>query len=106
MDRYEIVATGAIVMIPLLIATLLVLGLLWGYDAARLHPRKATVGILVTVVALGNLFVRQDLGPTTTRPVIALFLEKGAAFEGALGGVAVVLLLVVATSVAVRLPTR
>ena len=104
MDRYELVATGLIVLIPLTVAVLVVLAVLWVQDAFGRDQRKATVGVLVTAVALGNLFVRQDLGRTTTRPVIALFVEHGDAFRGALGSLAVVLVLVMATSVAVRLP--
>lgn len=103
MDRYELVATGVIVAIPLLLAVLLVGGVVWAQDAAERHPRFGPIGILVTAAAIGNLFVRQELGAATTRPVVALFVERGDAFRGALGSVAVVLLLVVATSVAVRL---
>lgn len=104
MDRYELIATGLIVLMPLAVAALVALLVLWVQDAFAQHPRKATVGVLVTAMALGNLFVRQDLGSATTRPVMALFVEHGAAFRGALGAVAVVLVLVMATSVAVRLP--
>lgn len=104
MDRYELVATGLIVLIPLTVAIVIVALVLWARDAYARHPRKATVGTLVTGTALANLFVRQDLGSATTRPVMALFVEHGSAFRGALGSVAVVLVLVMATSVAVRFP--
>ena len=104
MDRYELIATALIVLMPLAVAAVLLTLVVWVQDAFAREPRKATVGVLVTAVALGNLFIRQDLGSATTRPVMALFVEHGTAFRGALGSVAVVLVLVVATSVAVRLP--
>jgi len=105
-DRYELVATGVIVLIPLTVALLLVVAVLWAQDATARHPRWGTIGVLVTAAALGNLFVRQDLGPASTRPVVALFVEEGEAFRGALASLAAVLVLGVATSVAVRLSTR
>ena len=76
---YGLIEGGALGTVGLTFAAVALLGLggvvLWARDAYARHPRKATVGTLVTGTALANLFVRQDLGSETTRPVMALFVE-------------------------------
>ncbi|HYD10735.1 MAG TPA: hypothetical protein VEA78_11580 [Acidimicrobiales bacterium] len=106
MDRYEIVATIAVVAMPFVVAGLVLGAVAWARDALARHTPAATIGILLTAAAVANLFVQRRLGRARTRPVMALFVEQGDAFRSALLALAVALLLAAATSVATRLPTR
>jgi hypothetical protein len=101
---YEIVATILVIAMPLALLAIALGVRAWARDALDHDPKVAVVGIIAACAAGGNLLVSRDLGPATTRPALALFLERGATFRSALLAMAVALLLVAATSVAVRRP--
>lgn len=106
MDTYDLVATAAVVAMPVSVVALVIGAMWWARDALDRQPRVGVVGILATAAATGNLLLERPLGGRTTRPLLALFLEQGGAFRSALLALAIVVLLVSATSVAVRLATR
>ena len=99
-------ATVVVVAMPVL-GLGMVIGLVaWARDALVRRTPVGTAGVLLTAAAIGNLFVERRLGGAVTRPVLALFLERDGAFRSALLALAVTVLLLSATSVAVRLATR
>jgi len=101
-----VLATGAVIAMPLVALGLLAGLVAWARDAVSHRTPIGTAGVLIAAAAIGNLFIERRLGAATTRPVLALFLERDDAFRSALLALAVAVLLVVATSVAVRLARR
>jgi hypothetical protein len=99
----DLLATLIIIAIP--VAALLVVAgaLAWGYDAVARNPVIGILGIAAATAATGNLFIERTCDDGTNRPIVAMFISDHGCHRVALLALEVVLLLVVATSVLVRL---
>ena len=102
MGRYEALSTAIIVGIPIVVGAVLVGLVMWARDAVARDASTARVGLFVTAVAITHLFVPRDLSGEVNRPLNALLFSEGHAQRAGLAGVQVVVLCVLATSLAVR----
>ena len=99
----DLLATIIIIAIPVA-ALLLVAGVLaWGYDAFVRNPVIAILGIAATAAATANLFFERSCHDGVNRPIVSMFVGDHACHRTGLLSLEVVLLLVVGTSVLVRL---
>ena len=99
----DLLATIIIIAIPVA-ALLLVAGVLaWGYDAFVRNPVIAILGYAATAGATANLFLQRTCHDGANRPIISMWVGDHACHRTGLLSAEIVLLLVVGTSVLVRL---
>jgi hypothetical protein len=103
-NTYELGALAILLAIPFLVVLVLAGGVAWASDSVRRSATIGGLGVLATLVAVGYLFVEQTCELTTNRPIIMAILGPDGCRLTGLVAVELVLLLAVATSVAVRLP--
>lgn len=101
-DRYEVMATLLVIAIPFAAIGLMVATRAWARDAVTRARIPGLIGVGCTAVAAGNLFVARRCADLINRPVISVALGDGACYKSGLVAIQLVVLLVVATSAAVR----
>jgi hypothetical protein len=99
----DLVATLIIIAIPVAALLLVAGALAWGYDAIVRNPIIGVLGITAAAVATGNLFVERSCHDGANRPIVSMFVGDHACHRSGLLSLEVLLLLVVGTSVLVRL---
>jgi hypothetical protein len=99
----DLLATIIIIAIPVAALLLVAGALAWGYDAFVRNPIIAILGIAATVAATANLFLERSCHDGVNRPITSMFVGDHACHRTGLLSLEVVLLLVVGTSVLVRL---
>jgi hypothetical protein len=99
----DLLATIIIIAIPVAALLLVAGALAWGYDAIVHNPVIAIVGIAATSAATANLFLERACHDGVNRPIVSMFVGDHACHRTGLLSLEVVLLLVVGTSVLVRL---
>ena len=100
---YGLVALLIVLAIPFAAVGLVVVAIGWASDALARSRHTGLTGIACTAVAAANLFVARPCGDGTNRPVIAIITGSGDCYRAALMSFELMVLLGVATSVAVRL---
>ena len=100
---YELVALLIVIAIPFAALGLIVATAAWGRDAVVRSRHAGITGIVCTAVAAGNLFIARPCGDGVNRPLLAIVTGSDECYRAALMSFELVMLLVVATSVAVRL---
>ena len=100
---YGLVALLIVLAVPFAALGLILVAGAWGRDAVARSRHSGLTGVLCTAVAAANLFIARPCGDGINRPVITIFTSSGDCFRSALMSFELVLLLAVATSVAVRL---
>jgi hypothetical protein len=99
----DLLATLIVIAIPVAALLLVAGALAWGYDAVVRNPYIGGLGIAAVAVATGNLFVVRTCRDGANRPITSMFVGDHACHRNGLLALQLVLLLVVATSVLVRL---
>lgn len=106
MGTYDL-ATGVIVAAIPSAAIMLVLGaVLLARDAIARSPGIAITGFAATLAAFGMLFVERSCSTTVNRPIFTAVVGPASCRAEALASIEVVLLLGLATTLAVRLRRR
>jgi hypothetical protein len=103
-NTYELGALAIVLAVPFLVLLLVVGVYAWATDSVRRSATIGGLGVLATLVAVGYLFVEQTCDLTRNRPIIMAVLGPADCRRVGLVAVELVLLLAVATAVAVRLP--
>ena len=102
LDTYRLEALLLVAVIPIAAFALLAGGVAWARDAISRAPVVGWIGMLLALAAIGNLVVPRRFGEVVNRPVLAAFVGDGHAERAGMMGIALVLLVVVATAIAVR----
>jgi hypothetical protein len=102
--RYDLLALLIVFAIPFAAIGLVVAAYAWGRDAIERSRAAGIAGVGLTVLAAVNLLVARGCGSGVNRPVITMVLGDDACHRVGLLSFELLLLLVVATSVVVRLP--
>ena len=101
---YDVLAVLIVLTIPFAMVGLIVIAAAWADDALARERTTGLVGIACTGIAAVNLLIPRSCGDEVNRPIVAIVTGSGDCFRMGLLSVEVVLLLAVATSVAVRFP--
>lgn len=99
----DLLAVLIVIAIPVAALLLVAGAIAWGYDAVVRSPGVGVVGVAAAVAATANLFIVRSCGDGVNRPVISMFIGDHGCHRSGLIGLQLVLLLVVGTSVLVRL---
>ena len=99
----DLLALILILVIPVAALLLLVGVGVWARDAVRRSPVVGGLGVLFTGVALANLFVERTCDDGTNRPVVSMLVSDHSCHRLGVISLEIVVLLIVATAVAVRL---
>jgi hypothetical protein len=99
----DLLATIIIIAIPVAALLLVAGALAWGYDAVNRNPVVGTLGITAAAAAVGNLFIERACHDGANRPIVSMFIGDHGCHRTGLLALQVLLLLVVGTSVLVRL---
>ena len=99
----DLLATIIIIAIPVAALLLVAGALAWGYDAVVRNRVVGGLGILAAAAATANLFVERTCDDGTNRPIVSMFIGGHGCHRSGLLALEILLLLVVGTSVLVRL---
>lgn len=99
----DLLATIIVVAIPVAALLLVAGALAWAYDAVAHKPVIGMLGIVAASVATGNMIVEHSCHDGVNRPIISMWVGDHACHRSGLLALELLLLLVVGTSVLVRL---
>jgi hypothetical protein len=103
-NTYELGALAIVIAVPFAIVLIITAAVGWATDAVRRSAVVGGLGVLATLVAIGYLFVEQTCELTRNRPIIMAVVGPGDCRRTGFVAIELVLLLAVATALAVRLP--
>ena len=107
MDVYDLGALLIVLAAPFAFVLVALLAVAWARDSVRRSPAIGGVGLALTLIATGYLFVERTCSPTRNRPIFLAVVGPDHCRHSSLVAIQVVLLLAVVTALAVRVaPVR
>lgn len=104
MNGYELEALVIVLALPFALVLLVTLTVAWVVDSVRRSAIVGGVGVLSTLVAVGYLFKETTCDVVVNRPAFMAILGPGDCRRTGLVAIELVLLLALATALAVRAP--